>query len=280
MTDGTVKGYDLGPPENVTPYDVQPPSMGEVLSSAAQQPGLAFISTAGGTLRALGDLTRSRTLEDLGAEIYKNSAGAAEDITPAGMSLGQQVGFGSIQSVGQQLPFLAAAALTGGTAVLPIAGAAYTTGAQRYGQLRQENFSGGASAFHAGIDAFAEGLGEKIALPVLFGKSGSLLHTFAEFASKELAGEELTTVLQQGNAMLSDNPNMTWGQFLDGMKMTALMVPVTAGIQAPMVRGLQLVSGGMHQQQAPVTPPQQTPSPVPQPTIEQTPVVTPHDPVQ
>lgn len=238
-------------PEGVQEIPIRPPTTGEVLLSAAQQPGLSFIRTAGGLLRGAGDLARSRTLEDLGAEIYKNAAGATEMVTPAGMDLPQQVAHGAIQSVGEMFPYLAAAALTGGTSAIPaIAGAAITTGADKYGELRAENFSGSRSAFHAGIDGIAEALGEKLSLPVLFKGGQPFMKKLGEFMTKELVGEEFTTIAQQANALLSNRPDMTWGEFLDGIKMTALVTPFAAGGQAAIHSGIAGARNALRPDQA------------------------------
>lgn len=246
MTVDSVQSVPLNdaPPDGVESVPVRPPSFGEVLSSVVQQPGLSFIAAGGGALRGAGDLVGSRTLQQLGGEIYKNASGAAQDITPTGMDLGQQVLYGGIQSIGETFPYLAAAALTGGGATPAILAAGATTAGQKYGELRQENFSGGRAAFHAGIDGIAESLGEYIGLPVLFKGGQPFMKMLGEFMRKELVGEEFTTIAQQANAMLSNQPNMTWGEFLDGIKMTALVTPVAAVGQAGIVRGLERMRPG------------------------------------
>lgn len=209
----------------------------EVMAGVPTRAGLGFIEAAGGGMQLMGDLLRVESLSDLGAEVGKNARGARQDETPVGMTLGQEVVSGGLESAAQMLPALVVA-----PASIPAAGialAAGTAGASRYGELREEGFSGGRAAFHAGIDAFAEGLGEKIALPVLAQAGRPLLGMFTTFVKRDLVGEEATTVMQQANAMLSDRPDMTWGEFLQGMAMTALVSPVAAGAQFGAYAGIR-----------------------------------------
>jgi hypothetical protein len=254
-----LKPFDVAPPPGVQTYDLATPSYADVLESAGQQPGLTFIRATGGALRAVGDatglrfdgalsglakLTGTRSLEELGSEMWKTAHAASEGIQPPGMDLSQQVLHGGVQSIGEMLPYLAGTAMTAGAgAALPIVAAGVQQGLDSYGELRQDNFSGGRSALHAGIDGLAEMLGEKIALPVLYRGGKPFLHTLSEFIGRELVGEEATTVMQDANALLSKNPGMTWADFLNDLKMTALVTPVAALGQGVAYRGLAHVAG-------------------------------------
>lgn len=251
------------PPVGVQEFEVTPPGWSDVAASTIQQPGLDFIQAGGGAMRAVGDvlpesldkglgsLLGTTSLSDLGAKVARTAKGASEDITPPGMTLPQQVISGGVTSALEMAPAMAAGAAL---PAVGIATAAAQQAGSRYAELRDAGFSPGRSALHAGFEGFAEALGEAVSLPVLLSPK-PLLNKFTEFLAKDLFGEELTTVMEQGSAMLSDNPNMTWGQFLQGMEMTALVTPVAAGLQVGMSHGAQLARTAIQTPPPPPTPP-------------------------
>jgi hypothetical protein len=246
--------------------DVEPPSNLEVLQGVPERTGLSFIEAGGGLGRALGDLTGSESLSAGGAEMARTAKGATAESTPAGMNLTQEVMSSGLESALQMLP---AMALSG--AALPVAGiglASAQTGGSRYSELRDAGFSGGRAALHSAIDALAEGLGEAVSLPVLAQTSRPFLSKLAHFINRDLVGEEATTVMQQANAMLSDNPGMTWDQFLQGMAMTALVTPVAAAGQVGLQHSIERMRG---RTQEGVPPPLIPTEPVTNPPLSQQP---------
>jgi hypothetical protein len=264
--DGTIESIPIGPPAlQMEDIPITPPSWLDVAKNTPPLAGLGLIEGGGGLMRAMGDMLNSDSLANVGAEIARNAKGAAEDITPAGMSLPQQVVSGGVNSAMQMLP----AVLAGPEVIVPagIGLAAAQQGGSRYSELRDAGFSGGRSGFHASLDAMAEALGEAVALPVLAQTTRPFLNKLVHFAAKDLVGEEFTTVMQQGNAMLSDKPDMTWGEFLNGMMMTALQTPVAAGLQVGAAHGVTRLRAKIAGQQtevppAPPVPPGQTPGAV------------------
>jgi hypothetical protein len=248
---------------------VPEPGWGEVLSGVPERVGLSFIEAGGGALRGLGDLIGSETLADTGAEVARNARGAAQDSSPEGMSLPQQVVSSGLESAGQMLPALAVAPAS--IPAVGIALAAGQQGASRYSELRDAGFSGGRSGLHAAVDALAEGLGEAVSLPVLAHASRPFVGKLAHFLSRDLVGEEFTTAMEQANAMLSDKPDMSWGEFLDGLKMTALTTPVAAGAQVGAAHLVTRIRNGLAPSTDPINPPldkQPTVAPVTQPVTK------------
>lgn len=219
---------------------IEPPALLDVLSGIPKRVALqGGMAPAGGALRALGDLVRSDTMSDLGAKIHKAAEVETEESKPLGMSFGQGILDAGLTSAGTMAPALASAPaqIVGRGMAL----AATQTAFPRYSELRDAGFGGGRAAVHAGIDGVAELLGERIALPVLADATKGVRQKLVHFIFRDLVGEEATTVLQQANAMLSDRPDMTWKEFLHGMKMTALVTPIAAGAQTGIAVGAQSV---------------------------------------
>ena len=230
-------GYFLDVPEEPkksTGYflDLPEPGWGEVLSGVPTRTGLSFIEAAGGGARALGDLLRSDTISSWGEEVAQTARGARMDETPVGMGLGQQVVSGGLESALQMAPAMA----VGPASMLAtgIGTAAAQTGFSRYAELRDAGFSGGRAGLSSSIDALLEGVGEFVALPALSKSAKPFMARAWEFLARDLVGEEFTTVGQQLNAMMHDRPDMTLGEFLEGVKMTALVTPIASGAQIGM----------------------------------------------
>lgn len=270
---GEVSGDEPLPAGVTRIGDAEPPALSDVLGAAVQQPGLGFISMTGGLMEGIGDLIHSNTLAETGAEIARNARGAGADITPPGQTLGQEVLSGGVTSAMQMVPALALSGPAIATAGIGLAAA--NQAGSRYAELRDAGFSPGRSAIHAGFEGFAEGLGEAVSLPVL-ATGKPFVNKFVEFLAKDMFGEELTTALEQGSAMLSDNPSMTWGDFLKGMEMTALVTPIAAGGQIGAAAGIEGLKGFASPRTAtpaPETPAEPAPAlPAPTPeTLPQTP---------
>lgn len=267
--------------ENLIPVEPEAPSWTQVLQARPAQPGLSFISAFGGAARGAGDLLGWRSLADFGGEVARTARGAASDLNPSGMTFGQQAVAGGVDSFGQMLPFMFA----GGPA-LGIAGAGAQQGFSRYSELRDYGFNGGRAAFHAGIDALAEAGGEMLSFPVLFKANKLWLKKGIEFLTKDMVGEELTTLVQGLNAKVSDQPDKTAMSFLDDAIMTAAITPIAGGLQIGAMRAIQGAAAPQQQPPAPGTapapapiiptePPKPTPenpdAPKPEPTVAPTP---------
>lgn len=220
--------------ENLVPLEPQPAQWSQVFSGLPQQPGLAFIQSIGGAARGVGDLLDSKALGDWGAIVARTAKGASADLMPAEMSFGQQAVSGGIQSFGQMLPFMFAGGPAAG-----IIGAGLQQSTSRYSELRDYGFGGGRAAFHAGIDGLAEMGGEMLSFPVLFKQNQPWLRKGVEFLTKDLVGEELTTLVEGLNAKFSDQPNKTAMSFLDDAIMTAAITPIAGGLQVAAARAIQ-----------------------------------------
>lgn len=209
--------------------------MGRALAGVPERVGLNFISAGGGILEGLGDLVRSETLSDLGREVGKTARGARADVTPSGMSLGEQVVAGGAESALTMLP---AMPLTGARMLVGGLGTAMGQAwGDRYGELRDQNFSGGKAGFHASVNALAEGVGEFVGLKVLSDAARPWRNKIIEFMKRDLVGEEFTTAVQALEAKLSDQPDMTLKEFMDQALMTALVAPVGSAMQGGMAAG-------------------------------------------
>lgn len=220
--------------ENLIPIEPEAPSWTQVLQARPAQPGLSFISAFGGAARGAGDLLGWRSLADFGGEVARTARGAASDLNPSGMPFGQQAVSGGVDSFMQMAPYMLAGGPQAG-----MLGASAQTGFSRYSELRDHGFNGGRAAFHAGIDAAAEYAGERYAFPVLWKVNTPWTKRFVEFMTKDMIGEELTTLVQGLNAKLSDRPDKTVGEFIDDAIMTAAITPIAGGLQVGAMRAIQ-----------------------------------------
>lgn len=226
-----IQTFTVGPDPEVQTYSVDSAPWSEVLNpvTQVQNLGLGIIEGGAGIARSILDAVHADSFADVAGEIARNAKGASDDLTPAGQNFAQQAVSGAIQSVGQMAP----AIIAGPEAVVP-AGIAMAAGqqyGQRYTEIRDAGFSGGRAALHAGIEGLSEALGEAISLPVLTQTTRPFLNRLYHFMARDLAGEEFTTTVEQASAMLSDNPGMTWGDFLNGLAQTAVQTPLAAGMQ-------------------------------------------------
>lgn len=206
----------------------------DVLKAGLTGAGLATAEGFGGGVRALGDMLRMDSVADWGAELARNARGAAEMATPTDMSYGQEILKGGVESAAMMMPFMRAAAV--GRALPGIAYAAGQQFGETYSQLRDKDFAGGPAALHAGIRAAAEGIGEKISLPALSEGTRPLVNYIMNYAKKELVGEEFTTFVQMLDAKFAEQPNLTFGDFIEAAAATALTVPIAGTLQGGAAR--------------------------------------------
>lgn len=209
----------------------------------------------GGTVRAVGDVTGSETLQKVGkataggAEAFRKGMGEEGSIEGFGpkspapylRDMGENIG----ESLGQTLAISA-----GGGAKSVIGGLSLMQAGQSYNEAREAGRDPAAALARAIPQGAFEAIGEKFSgLDRAVGALGTILNKGASSAAKRSAGDELvrlgireipgeviTYLGQTGTDLLPGvglNPNLTMSQFLDGLRDTV----IAAG-------GMGAISGG------------------------------------
>lgn len=194
-----------------------------------------------------GAVTLGADLGILGEDQRTAAEGARKEIaserqaeTPRNMSLvqeGLQAGGTSLITQG---PAMAVAALAAPVAApIALAGGVTTamgamTGLQKYGETRDAGFGPTRSSLHALFHGLVEKYTEYLPLKDLVGKP--ITSAIYSFLGKEMAGEQLATLLQDLNDKISTKPDMTLGDYLHDAAVTAIATAASAPVQAGVVR--------------------------------------------
>ena len=103
------------------------------------------------------------------------------------------------------------------------------------------------------VDAFVEGGTEMFPLGTLFrlGEGKSLFKNALKFLTQEVGTEMTATALQDLNAKLSYEPDMTWEQAMENLARTAMSTPFSAGLQVAGIRGMEKLNQVVEDHKAP-----------------------------
>ena len=226
-----------------------PPLWSDVVKAVPGTVNRGIVKGVSGMTRALGDITGSETLQEVGRSVNAGINAEAEEQTPKNMTFGQEAVLSGLSSAGQMLPVaagaglgVAAAGMTGPAALAASMGIGTTvmganTGFTRYGEVRDAGFA----PLRAGAHGLFEGLVEKYTeyLPMKeLLKGGKLAREAVKYLGKELGGEEIATLLQDVSAKLSDRPEMTVGDYLHDAAITAVSTPIAGGAQYAAFKGV------------------------------------------
>jgi hypothetical protein len=280
------KQYDF--PEDATDAEISialggqtaPPSTLDVVKAIPREAQRQLVGAVAGADILLGDITGSETARNRGLGVKRELAAdpKLENMTP----LQEGILSGGASAL-TQVPAMAAAALSAPVSIPTLVGAATTsmglqTAFSRYGDERQAGFQ----PARAGVHAMVEGLIEKYTefLPLKELKVGAPLWQQARrYLAKEFAGEQLATLGQDISAKLSDQPDMTLGDYFHDALVTAIATPVAGALQVGAASGAQLAARALQGGAVPSAAP--TPSaetPVPTPPIPPTPEAPPAGP--
>jgi len=176
-----------------------------------------------GAETALGDLlgrpkyaspAGMAAVQELRLRDFRSQQARIDAARPAFRStMGSDV-YGAAASFAQSIPAIGASIATGSP--LPgVAIAGLQTSGQAYGKYRARGGTPGQAALGAGIEGAAEGAFELLPMGTLanrFGK-GKLGKFAVEYFGKEMATEQLTTIVQDAADTAIANPDKTWDQF-------------------------------------------------------------------
>lgn len=228
-----------------TPFDpskvrqLEAPSLGESASAAVQQGGLGIIGQIGSGARIIGDLFGANSLSQWGRDVNLNAKQASEELIPLGEGAAQRVFREAGVNTAASLPALVSGGLIPALTIMGTQ--SYLDG---YAKAKDGGLSTGRSHLYAGIDAIFETAIEAWSLPVLFKTGVPVIKQSMEFLSKELMGEEITTIGQKMNELLQLRPQMTvkeyWGELKQAMIDTAVVTPPTALMQFGIGKGVQM----------------------------------------
>lgn len=209
---------------------------------------------AGGVMRAAGDMLDSSALAAAGASTAKGAAefeqGMGEGAAPAGFGPKSPAAYlgrmaeGAVSSLGQSAAYAAA---FGPQAVIPLM--AVMTAGQEYDQARNAGLDPAAALAGAVPKGAFEAIGEKFSgLDKVAGAMGTLLKRGASDVAKktaadvlvksgirEIPGEVVTYLGQTGVDLLPGiglNPDLTMGQFVDGLRDTVVQAGMMGGAMA------------------------------------------------
>lgn len=223
-------------------YEITPlpkPSVGDSASVAIQQAGLGIIGQAGSAARIVGDIFGATSLSQWGRDLNLNAKQASEELIPLGEGSVQSVMREAGVNTAMSLPALVSGGLL--PALTIMGGQSYLDG---YAKAKDGGLSTGRAHLYAGIDAIFETATEAWSLPVLFKTGVPVIKQSMEFLSKELMGEEITTIGQKMNELLQLRPEMTvkeyWGELKQAMIDTAVVTPPTALMQFGIGKGVQM----------------------------------------
>ncbi len=152
---------------------------------------------------------------------------------------GKQIAFDVVNSAGATAPAIATAPLALPSLTLSAMGAtAYFDTTQEAYEKTQSVRRARVAGF---VDGFVEAGTEMIPIRTLFnlGKGKSLLKDAIKFLAQEEGSELAATALQDLNAKLLYEPDMTLSQAMENLGRTAMSTPFSAGLQAGAMRSVQ-----------------------------------------
>lgn len=175
------------------------------------------------------------------AEADRRNKEITGDLKPG---MGAKVADSAITSLAMMGPALAAGLLTKSplTVVAIMSG---ETGAQAYGEARQEGLTPAQSGVYATLQATIEGGTEYLPMKALFRTSRDEVKWLLRFLAREVPGEMLATTLQSAVDKVSVRPEMTVKDFGEDLITTILSTPLAAGAQAGAARALRGAPKGM-----------------------------------
>lgn len=242
-SDKTGKVYtfadDVGQDDALDYMDAQeaPAKWGEVMKQAWPEAKRGAASAVAG----LRQLAEDVGLADEGqaAAVRKEIQLEREAELPKNMSLTQQGVLGGLASVPEMAVSLlpgvgvASKAMTVGRALkLGLAPAVGMETAREYGEQREAGIAPLRAGGHAAVAGAAEAIGERLPLKYALDTMGEKAFGkfLGGFIGRDLVGEELTYAIQSANAKVSRNPEMTAGEFAEGLYTTAVGATVGSGV--------------------------------------------------
>lgn len=173
---------------------------------------------------------RTRLAQEIAArpEIDADAAAAMQDmaaVTPKDMSTAQQAVFSAGSSSPTTLAGLAAGILTrnpGLAMLIAGGGGSAVQGGATYGEAREKGAPHKQAATAAGIDAIAEGVGEALPLKFALAPGAAFGKRLISTITAEAGQEAATQIMQDLNAYLTYNPEITLGEAIQNLKVAAL----------------------------------------------------------
>lgn len=225
------------------PEDSWPSALGKM---AKNIPG-EFVKSLGGGLDFYSDWARLQMPEglakkdDLGPRIYQAGEGIQTPINAEPGSLkGYVTSAGS--SVLQNLPWLVAGAFTRSPKLALTGMSAMSTGG-KYPELTAAGVPPEKALPGATVHGLAEAIGEAQPTKKLLEVGVPFLKRALSAYGWDLAGEQVTELIQAANDKKLIQPDMTWGdlarRMIDTGIVTTIAGPVQAGAIHPLVRGAQ-----------------------------------------
>jgi hypothetical protein len=259
-------------------YEPPPPAWSEVAKSIIPGAG-AQIRSAVANLRRLANEDAIEAIAKR-AEIDQDAAAAMQDMdaaTPKDMSTVQQAAFSAGTSGIPTLAGVAAGILTrnpGIAMTLAGGGGAAMQAGSTYGEAREKGATHEVAAKAAGIDALLEGAGEALPLKFALKPGSAFAKRLAQTVVAEAGQEGATQIMQDLNAALSYNPDITLAEAWHNLQVATLAGGMGgagyAGLGAAANRG-QEKPAPMHQEAqeaAPVEPVEPAVVEPPAPVVE------------
>jgi len=224
----------------------RPPQWADVYREVPGDVRRHLAGTAAGAVTALSDagvLSEDAGKEAAGARGEINLE-AQEHALPTSTMFQQGVRAGMGSAVGQFPAALVAAgaapAVVG--ALGPLAGGAallggvttsmgFTTGLEKYGELRDYGFAPKQSALHAAFHGLVEKYTEYLPMSEFRFLGNKLVGNLAKYIGKEFLGEQAATALQDLNDKVTTRPDMTLGDWLHDAAITAIATATSAPLQ-------------------------------------------------
>lgn len=260
VSDKTGKRYTFD--DDVKPDDAlwymddveKPAEWGDVLKQALPEAKRGMASAVAGVRQGLEDLglaepgqaaaVRREIAAERKAEMPENMTKTQEGVLSGVASLPEMAlsvvpGLGAARGV-----MTAKNALTIG---LSIPGATET--AREYGEQREGGMSPLRSLGHAAVAGGAEIVGERLPLKYAVENLGE--HGFKQFVKqfvgRDIAGEELTYLIQSANRKASINPEMSLGEFVDGAYTTAVAAATGSGVVGTAAKGVDIAASAVQE---------------------------------
>lgn len=229
-------------------YEPEEGTIGDIFTGIPGQLKGAATEVLGGGLRLLGDISGNEKLEFFGSGLTGVGQQISQENTPyfnKERSPYSYYGSAIASSLAQSAP-----GMVGGIAAMPVLGpvaagaipamyAGGTEGLKQYGDLRNQNYdpltATGLAISHAGSEVIGELVGNKLGtifVPEDVVKNMSILQRFFREAGAETIGEELTEAGHAITELVSTNPDMTLGEYLERAKDTAIVSAGQGGIQS------------------------------------------------
>ena len=240
-------------------YDQVKPTAGDVVAAIPEVTAREFFQKPAVNLKRLGkDLVGMDTTAEKQQveEIDQRLRSLTQDfdLTDQMLLYGGSSALGSLPA-GVAGGVRAAGALAKGATALEAGrkglGTATTIGAapqglNTYGENRDAGFSIPRSLTHAAIDFAIEKYTEYLPGSKLLESGGKpFWKSMGQFLGRDLTGEEIATVTQDLNAMMSTRPDMTLKDIAEHMLVTAGATAIAGPLQGGMMRGVQaLLPGG------------------------------------